>query len=102
MTATLDERDPLAPSLLPTFFEREISTDVASGAESRPFGLTLTTVVPESEKLHITGLRYDHDRQVTVTPDGTPLTANPLVAGSTCTVTTKSDSQTWDDKESDD
>lgn len=100
MTTTLAERDPLEPNLLPASWEHEISTDV--GSDARPFGLTLTTVVPESEIANITGVHYDHDRQITVTPDGDPLTAHPLVGVSTTTTRTKADNQTWPDKDPDD
>lgn len=74
MEAELMDRDPLAPSVLPVKpFAFQPSTDVSSEDAVRPFGLTRARVVPRRDLLPLGDTDYDPQRQIGVTPDGTPL-----------------------------
>lgn len=52
------------------------STDAPSVGVLRPFGLTRTTVVDDSELADLSGLRYDSLRQVNVTAGGASAVTN--------------------------
>jgi len=103
MTPGWTEVDPLAPALLPGApWEFPVSTDLPSGPATRPFGLTRTSVVPESQREHVTGIRYDSQSQLTVTADGGPLVHSPFSAVTTTSRTTTRDMQHWNDYDPDD
>jgi len=101
-TPVLDT-DPLSPALLPArSWVSRISMDAPSGRQSRPFGLTRLRVVPEDQRVHVTGFHYDPVRQISVTTAGEPLVHSPLAATTTTSSTTKADNQTWTDRDPDD
>ncbi len=67
--------DPLAPSLLPAAAWTEPLTDAEpADSQARPFGLTLLTAVLKEQMDRVPSVSYDPIRQVSVTPDGVPLT----------------------------
>lgn len=51
------------------------SADTPSGAELRPFGLSLTTTVDEADLPELPELTYDPRRQLSVDSAGKPLAA---------------------------
>jgi len=67
-----NQTDPLTFRPLPTTVSAPgVSQDAPSAGPTRPFGLTRTTELPQPKApLPLDGLRYDPQRQLTITRDG--------------------------------
>lgn len=83
----------LTPTVLPASPSHAESPEQAPQGRTRAFGLAYATTAPAGERNELTGLRYDPDRQITVTADGTPLADQPLTAASTSPTDTRYDNQ---------
>lgn len=100
MTATLAERDPLAPNLLPSRTNMTVSTDTPNAGTVRPFGLTRVTTLGASDDVAtLDGTSYDPASQVNVDGDGRTFVDTPGVIYMGTKSDTKYDNQWFTDKD---
>lgn len=95
MTSVLD------PNLMPARkASLEVSDDVPSNGDLRPFGLTRGTLLADGEAMTtLDGMTYDPARQVNVDTDGRPVVDSPLTPQMGTSTDTQHDMQWFVDKD---